>query len=148
MVETRRKRAMTKSQVNIQSAEGPYNTQTQSDDASLAPEQDPILTLVSTSDSSSMFGAQRVAYLTKAVFSASVTIPQTMGIIQPSLSRAFPASLSLTESDFDMPKLEDADIERNKENMEAVLEESMEDFSPPHSYVARSCSFMCMIANF
>lgn len=57
---------------------GRHNTQPQNDYASLALEQEQILTLVSASKSNSISGTQQVVYLKKAAFSTSVTTPQTI----------------------------------------------------------------------
>lgn len=70
MAETRRKGANSKQQVNICSAKGLLNTQPKSDDAPLASEQEPVLTLATESNYSFILGTQ-VPYLTKATFSAS-----------------------------------------------------------------------------
>lgn len=65
---------MAKIQANICFASGLQNTQNaQSDNASLAQEQNPILTPVYASSSSSISGTQQMAYLTKADFSATMS---------------------------------------------------------------------------
>lgn len=68
MAHTRQKGVNAKSQANIRSSQGLHNTQPQSDNVSLAPQQKLSLTLVVAFDSSSISGTQ-VVYLTKAEFS-------------------------------------------------------------------------------
>lgn len=91
------------------------HTQSGSDQASFAQEQDPILIPVSAYDSSS--GTQ-LAYWTKTDFSAS-------------MSEFTRQQMALIESHPDRPTLEEANITGNEEDLEHVFEEAMEDFSPP-----------------
>lgn len=69
----------------------------------------------------------------------SDVLRQLTALIKPSLFRhqkrqAFPCPLSLPSS-VDLPVLEAVETEENEENTGTVLEEAMEDFSPPISYI-------------
>lgn len=122
---------------------------TWSDVASFALQQDLFSTWVFASDFNSIPGTQ-VVYLTKAEFSATMSefLGLLTSLIQPSLSRAqtchasFPPSYSLPETK--LPP--EVDIENFKENLEALLEETSENFTPPasHTPAIASCN---MLAN-
>lgn len=109
--------------------EGLHNTQPLHEDAYLALEQDPILTLISASNSRSILGIQQVAFLAKAEFSASILqfLVQITALVQPSLPRA--QIYSRPELDLDVLALKEADTEGKGEDIEAVLEEGVENFS-------------------
>lgn len=57
-----------------------------------------------------------------------------------------PTPLFLPELNPETPTLEEAEIEVNEQNPEAVLEEAVEDFSPPCTYIPDVTALNNMLA--
>lgn len=98
-------------------------------------EQDPVLTLVSTCDFSTILGMQQASYLTE-VAHMSQLFRTIITLIQTSLFRAqkCPTFFHTPISQLELPVPGDAGLEGNEEDVEAVLEKAAEDFSPPHCH--------------